>query len=88
MDNSFKIDHINYIEICIPLESEETIQTNDKWVDKFKYILCSLKKQTDNSLSGLMRRFESRIILSIIINYGININHISKYSAKAKKTYI
>ena len=61
------------------------IQTIDKWVDKFRYILCSLKKQTDNNLFGLTRRFESRIILSIIINYGININHINKYSAKAKK---
>ena len=52
----------------------------DKWVDKWSYIIRSLKKQTNNILSDLSGGFDSRIILAILLNSGIDINKIFMHS--------
>ena len=72
----FKIYYIDYKEDSIPLESEEGLKIIDKWVDKWSYIIRSLKKQTNNILSDLSGGFDSRVILAILLNSGIDINKL------------
>ena len=57
----------------------------DNWVDKWGYILRSLKKKTNNISSDLTGGFDSRILLSIILNSGVNMNQINIFSAKDNK---
>lgn len=74
-----KIINISYIqrkENSIPLESKEGLEIIDKWFDKWGYILRSLKKKTDNISFDLSGGFDSRLLFSILLNSGININEI------------
>jgi hypothetical protein len=73
---TFKIYYIDYKENSIPFESEEGLKIVDKWVDKWGYIIRSLKKQTNNILSDLSGGFDTRIVLAILLNSGIDINKI------------
>ena len=83
----YKIYYIDYKEKSIPFESEEGMKIIDKWIDKWGYILRSLKRQTDNIFSDLSGGFDSRIILSILLNSGLNINEISIFSINNSKMY-
>ena len=57
----------------------------DKWIDKWGYIIRSLSKNTDNISSDLSGGFDTRTILSIFLNSGIDLNKILINSAKDKK---
>ena len=74
---TFKIYYIDYKENSVPLESEEGLKIIDKWVDKWGYIIRSLKKKTNNILSDLTGGFDTRLVLAILLNSGIDINKIS-----------
>lgn len=74
--NDFKIYYIDYKESSIPLESKEGLKIIDKWIDKWRYILRSLKKKTDNISIDLSGGFDSRLVLSIFLNSDIDINSV------------
>ena len=80
----YKIYYINYQENTIPLESKKGLKTIDRWVDKWGYILRSLTKKTNNISSDLSGGFDTRMILAILLNSGININDILINTAKDK----
>ena len=71
-----KIHYIDYKENTISLDSIEGLKIIDKWVDKWGYILRSIKKKTDNIYSDLSGGFDTRIILSILLNSQIDLNDI------------
>ena len=48
----------------------------DKWVDKWSYIIRSLKKKTNNILSDITGGFDTRSVLTLLLNSGIDINTI------------
>jgi hypothetical protein len=48
----------------------------DKWVDKWGYIFRTLKIQTNNIQLDLSGGFDTRTVLSILLNSGIDINEI------------
>jgi len=73
---TFKIFYIDYNENSVPFESEEGLKIIDKWVDKWGYIFRSLKKQSNNIMLDLSGGFDTRTILSILSNSGINMNDI------------
>ena len=75
-----KIKSIDYEENTIPLESEKGLEIIDKWVDKWSFILRSLKKQTDNISIDLSGGFDTRTLLSIMLNTGIDLNEIYIHS--------
>ena len=85
MKKSLKIKYIDYKENSIPLESEEGLKIIDKWVDKWGYIIRSLKKKTDNISCDLSGGLDTRSLLSVILNSGINLNDILVKSATDKK---
>jgi hypothetical protein len=63
-------------ENTIPLESEEGLELIDKWVDKWGYIIRSLIKKTKNISFDLSGGFDTRTLLSILLNSGINMGEI------------
>lgn len=75
-NKSFKIYYIDYKENTVPLDSEEGLKIIDKWVDKWSYIIRSLKKQTNNILSDITGGFDTRSVLTLLINSGIDIKKI------------
>jgi len=81
---NLNIYYIDYKENSIPLESEEGLKLIDKWVDKWGYIFRSLKKQTDNISSDLSGGFDTRTVLSLLLNSGVDLNEILINSIKEK----
>ena len=82
---SFQIYDIDYKENTIPMESDNGLNIIDKWVNKWGYILRSLKKQTDNISCDLSGGFDTRTVLSVLLNSGIDLNKILIKSSKDKK---
>ena len=78
---SFKFYYIDYEENTIPLDSEEGLTIIDNWADKWGYIIRSLKKQTDNIYSDLSGGYDTRMVLALLLNSGININNILIFSS-------
>ena len=83
-NKSFKINYIDYKENSIPLESEEGLKVIDDWVDKWTYIIRSIKEKTDNFYFDLSGGFDTRTALSILLNSGLDVNNIQINSAKRK----
>ena len=81
-NKSLKIKYKDYKENSIPLESEDGLKLIDEWVDKWTYIIRSLKNITNNFYFDLTGGFDSRLVLSIILNSGIDINNLSFNSLK------
>ena len=79
-----KFNKIDYKENSIPLESQEGLKIIDKWVDKWGYILRSLSKKTNNIHSELSGGFDTRTLLSVLLNSGINMNEITIHSINNK----
>ena len=72
----YKLYYIDYKEKTIPLESPEGMKIIDNWMDKWGYIIRSLLRKTKYITSDLSGGFDSRLVLSILINSGINIKKI------------
>jgi hypothetical protein len=81
---AIKINMIDYEEKTVKLESEKGMEIIDKWVDKWGYILRSLKKQTHEISCDLSGGFDTRTLLAILLNSGINMNEINVNSNKDK----
>ena len=81
----YKIKYINYKENSIPLESEEGLKIIDNWVDKWGYIFRSLKKQTNNIVADLSGGFDTRSMITILINSGVDLNEMYIHSINDKK---
>jgi hypothetical protein len=79
-----KIYNIDYKENTIPLESVEGLKIIDDWADKWGFIFRSLNHKTNNFLIDLSGGFDTRMVLSLFINSGININDSNIFSTKAK----
>ena len=73
-----KISYKDYEENTIPLDSEEGMKIIDKWMDKWGYIFRSLKKKTDNISFDLSGGFDTRMLLTILLNSGLDMNQIMK----------
>lgn len=83
--NSFLIKTIDYKENTIPFETKEGLKIIDKWIDKWGFIIRSLNNKINNIASNLSGGFDTRVILSIFLNSGINLNNILINSATDKK---
>ncbi len=81
----YEINYIDQRQNTIPFESEEGLKIIDKWVDKWGYILRSLKKQTDNVSMDLSGGFDTRMVLSLLLNSGVNLNDILIKSMESMK---
>ena len=80
----FNFYYIDYKENTIPLDSEEGLKIIDKWADKWGYIILSLSKQTDSICSDISGGFDTRMVLAILLNSGINLNDILIHSSEDK----
>jgi hypothetical protein len=80
-----KINYIDYKENTIPFDTEEGIKIIDKWVDNWGYIFRSLKYRTDYISTDLSGGFDTRTLLSILLNSGVDLNNILVNSIKDKK---
>jgi len=74
----------DYEENTIPLESKKGLEIIDKWMDKWGYIFRSLKKKTGNISFDLSGGFDTRMLLTILLNSGIDLNYILINSYKDK----
>ena len=73
---TYKIHYIDYKENSVPFESKQGLKLIDKWVDKWGYLFRSLKNQTNNIMLDLSGGFDSRTVLAILHNSGIDMNEI------------
>jgi hypothetical protein len=80
LKNKLKINYIDYQENSISLESKEGLKIIDDWIDKWCYIFRSLKKQTDNIYADLSGGFDTRAMITILLNSGINMNELNIHS--------
>lgn len=83
-NKTFKIKYLDFKENTIPLESEEGLKIIDNWVDKWTFILRSIKMKTNNIVTDISGGFDTRSLLSIILNSGIEKNDLQFNSAKGK----
>ena len=84
-NKTYKINYINYNENTIPFESKEGLKIIDNWIDKWGYIIRSLLKKTNNISLDLSGGFDTRTLLTIFLNSGIDINKILITSSHDKK---
>ena len=80
-EKKLNIFYNDYKENSIPFDTKEGLNIIDKWVDKWGYIIRSLKKQTDNISCDLSGGFDTRATLSVLLNSGINLNQLLINSA-------
>ena len=80
LKNTLKINYIEYQENTISFESKEGLKIIDDWIDKWSYIFRSLKKQTDNIYADLSGGFDTRAMMTILLNSGINMNELHIHS--------
>jgi len=80
-----KIHYKNFKENSIPLESEEGLTIIDNWFDKWGYIFRSLQKKTNNLLSDLSGGFDTRTMITIILNSINDMNELQINSIRDKK---
>ena len=66
----------DYKENSIPLESNEGLKLIDKWMNKWGYIIRSINKKTHNFSFDLSGGFDTRLLLTILLNSGINLSDI------------
>ena len=83
-NRSYKSYNFDYKENSVPLESDEGLKIIDRWVDKWGYILHSLKKKIDFQ-ADLSGGFDSRIIFSILLNSGIDVKDLTLGSIIGKR---
>lgn len=82
-----KIDYLDYLENTIPLDSEEGLKIIDNWIDKWGYIYRSLQKQTNNFATDLSGGFDTRVLFSILLSSGLDINRTIINTFKDKWKY-
>lgn len=80
IEKNYKINYMDQQRYTIPFESEDGLKIIDKWVDKWGYIFRSLKKKTDNISMDLSGGFDTRAVLSILYNSGIDLKDILIHS--------
>ena len=85
LTKKLQIDYIDYKENSIPLESKKGIEIIDNWIDKWGYIIRSLKNQTDNISFDLSGGFDTRVTFSILLNSGIDLKSILINTSKDLK---
>lgn len=78
------LNSINFHENYIPFESEKGQKIIDNWADKWGFILRSLNKKTDNIAFDLTGGFDTRAVLSVLINSGIEKNKMKINSINDK----
>ena len=83
-NKEFNYNYIDYKENTIPLYSEQGLKIIDKWVDKWAYIIRSLKKQTDNIYSDLSEGLDSHIVLIVLLNSGVDLKNYLIHSSEDK----
>ena len=83
-NKKLKIFYKDYKENSIPLESEEGLKLIDRWMNKWGYIIRSIKKKTHNFSFDLSGGFDTRLLLTILLNSGINISDILINSSRDK----
>lgn len=77
-----KIYYKNYEENSVPLESKEGLSIIDNWFDKWGYIFRSLKQKTDNIITDLSGGFDTRTMITIILNSVNNTDELHIHSFK------
>lgn len=83
-EKSLNFYNIDYKENTIPLDSEEGLKIIDKWADKWGNIIRSLKKKTHNIYSDLSGGYDTRMVLAMLLNSGVNLNDILVFSSNDK----
>ncbi|MBQ6099349.1 MAG: hypothetical protein IJL02_05745 [Methanobrevibacter sp.] len=79
------LKEIDYKESSISLDSEEGMEILDNWYNKWVKIFRTLKSKTNNIIVELSGGFDSRIVASLWITAGIDLNKVFVRSYNAKK---
>lgn len=75
------ISYIDYKENTVELNSVEGMAILDNWYNKWTNLIYDLKKQNQDIQLDLSGGFDTRIILTLFLGSGINLNNIFIYSS-------
>lgn len=70
-------EYVNYQIETVNVDTREGINLLDKWYSKWCTIFRNIKSISNNVTSDLSGGFDSRLILSILLNSGIDLNTIN-----------
>ena len=73
---SFELKQIDYAEQSIPLSSKLGMDFLDSWFYKWTEIIRTIKSKTNNIVTDLSGGFDSRMVLALFLNAGIDLNKI------------
>jgi len=79
-NNTITFKEIDYEEHSLSIDSIEGMTVLDNWFKKWIKIIRSLKKKTNNIQFNLSGGFDTRVILSIMLNANIDLNKVKIYS--------
>lgn len=71
-----KFNYLDFQEKTINLDSKEGVEILDNWFYKWINFIRFLKKNTNNILIDLSGGFDTRVILTLILNSNIDLNRI------------
>ena len=82
---SFELKQIDYAEQSIPLSSKLGMDFLDSWFYKWTEIIRTIKSKTNNIVTDLSGGFDSRMVLALFLNAGIDLNKIKINSINDEK---
>jgi hypothetical protein len=69
-------EYYDYRENTVELRSEEGMQILDRWYGKWTSVIRNLKKQTDNIQVDLSGGFDTRMVFTLFLGSGIDLNEV------------
>ena len=81
-NKNYSFERIDYNENTVEVDSEKAVRLLDIWYDKWSSIIYRLLSQNAKVMADLTGGFDSRIVFSLFLRKGIDLNRIRFFSSQ------